>query len=337
VKVLVTGATGMLGRATALALAARGDEVTVLQRRPSGLTEQPPARAGGPRIREVLGDIADTEVVRQAAAGQHGIVHLAARVGVIGTAQEFERANVDGTLEVVAAARAAHVARLVHVSTPSVAHAGEPLVGAGAEPADASHTIGHYARTKARAEQIALGAADALGVVAIRPHLVWGPGDTQLVGRIVARARAGRLALVDDGAALIDTTYVDNAVDALVAALDRTEDTAVRGRAFVVSNGQPRTVAELVARICRAAGLPAPHRHVPLRVAYAGGAVAERVWARLHLTEDPPMTSFLAEQLATAHWFDQREVRSALAWEPRIGLEEGFERLAEWFATEPTA
>jgi 2-alkyl-3-oxoalkanoate reductase len=126
-------------------------------------------------------------------------------------------------------------------------------------------------------------------------------------------------------------------VDALVAALDRAEDDVVRGRAFVVSNGQPRTVAELVARICRAAGLPAPHRHVPLRVAHAGGAVVERVWAGLHLTEDPPMTSFLAEQLATAHWFDQREVRAALGWQPRIGLEEGFDRLAAWFASEPGA
>ncbi|MFO7777958.1 MAG: NAD-dependent epimerase/dehydratase family protein [Nitriliruptoraceae bacterium] len=336
-KVLVTGASGMLGRATALALATRGDEVTVLQRRPSGLADQPPTHDGGPRIREVLGDIADAEVVRSAAAGQDGIVHLAARVGVVGTAEEFERANVEGTLEVVAAARAGNVPRLVHVSTPSVAHAGEPLVGAGADPADPAHTIGHYARTKARAEQIALGAADGLAVVAIRPHLVWGPGDRQLVGRIVARARAGRLALVDDGAALIDTTYLDNAVDALVAALDRAENDEVRGRAFVVSNGQPRTVAELLARICRAAGLPGPQRHVPLRVAHAGGAVAERVWARLHLTDDPPMTSFLAEQLATAHWFDQREVRAALDWRPRVGLEEGFDRLAAWFANAPTA
>ncbi len=329
-KVLVTGASGLLGRDTAVALASRGDEVTVLQRRPSGLAG---TQAGaGPPIREVLGDIADAEVVRSAVTGQDGIVHLAARVGVVGTEEEFRHANIDGTLQVVSAARARHVPRLVHVSTPSVAHAGEPLVGAAADQADTVHTIGHYARTKARAEQLALHAADALGVVAIRPHLVWGPGDTQLVGRIVARARAGRLALIDDGAALIDTTYVDNAVDALVAALDHAEDDAVRGRAFVISNGQPRTVAELLARICRAAGLPAPHRRVPLGVAHAGGAAAERLWARLGRTDDPPMTSFLAEQLATAHWFDQREVRAALHWEPRVGLEEGFERLAAWFA-----
>jgi len=316
-KVLVTGARGMLGGATARALADRGDEVTVLQRGTSGLG-----------LREVRGDIADAEVVAAAVHGQDAVVHLAARVGVVGTAAEFERANVTGTATVLAAARAEGVGRFVHVSTPSVAHAGEPLVGAGAGPADPDGATGHYARTKARAEQLALAAAEDLAVVAIRPHLVWGPGDTQLVGRIVARAEAGRLALVDDGAALIDTTYIDNAADALLAALDRAEDARVRGRAFVVSNGQPRTVAELVARMCRAAGLPAPHRKVPLPVAWAGGAVAERLWARLERTDDPPMTSFLAEQLATAHWFDQRETRAALGWVPRVGLEEGFARLA---------
>ena len=325
-RVLVTGGSSMLGRATARALSDRGDEVTVLQRRPSGV---------GPAIHEVLGDIADAEVVRDATRGQEAIVHLAARVGVVGTRAEFSAANVEGTTNVLAAARASGVGRLVHVSTPSVAHAGEPLVGAGAGPADPVATRGHYARTKARAEQLVLGAADALAVVAIRPHLVWGPGDTQLIGRIVDRARSGRLALVDDGAALIDTTYLDNAVDALVAALDRVEAREVHGRAFVVSNGQPRTVAELLARICRAAGLPAPQRHVPLPVAYAGGSVAERVWARLQRTDDPPMTAFLAEQLATAHWFDQRAVREALHWQPRVDLEEGFDRLAAWFAATP--
>lgn len=325
-KVLVTGASGMLGRATAQALSNRGDEVTVLQRRPSG--------ADAP-IREILGDIADAEVVRQATAGQEAVVHLAARVGVVGSEAAFTTANVLGTANVLAAARTQDVERFVHVSTPSVAHAGEPLVGAGPGPADPLAAKGHYARTKARAEQLALEAADALAVVAIRPHLVWGPGDTQLIGRIVDRARSGRLALVDEGAALIDTTYVDNAVDALVAALDRAAADEVHGRAFVVSNGQPRTVAELLSRICGAAGLPAPHRHVPLPVAYAGGTIAEKVWAKLQRTDDPPMTAFLAEQLATAHWFDQREVHAALQWHPRVGLDEGFERLAAWFAAQP--
>jgi nucleoside-diphosphate-sugar epimerase len=213
----------------------------------------------------------------------------------------------------------------VHVSSPSVAHSGRSLVGAPATAADPDRAEGHYARSKALAERLAL-AATGLYVVAVRPHLVWGPGDTQLVGRIVERARAGRLALVGPGTALVDTTYVDNAADAILAALDRAD--AVAGRAFVVSNGQPRPLAELVRQICTATGAPAPHRHVPYRFARAGGAVAEIVWAGMRRTDDPPMTRFLAEQLATAHWFDLRETRRALGWTPRVDLDEGFRRLA---------
>ena len=112
--------------------------------------------------------------------------------------------------------------RFVHVSSPSVAHYGQSLVGASAGRADPDRARGHYARSKAQAELIALAAnSPPFPVVAIRPHLIWGPGDTQLVGRIVDRARAGRLAIVGSGASLIDTTYIDNAADALVAALDQ--------------------------------------------------------------------------------------------------------------------
>ena len=154
----------------------------------------------------------------------------------------------------------------------------------------------------------------------MRPHLVWGPGDTQLVGRILARARAGRLAVVGTGTALIDTTYVDDAVDALVAALDRAPD--LHGRVLVVSGGEPRPVAELLASICAAVGAPTPRVSVPARLARVAGAVAETFWRH-----EPPMTRFLAEQLSTAHWFDQRETRAALGWAPRVGLDEGFRRL----------
>jgi nucleoside-diphosphate-sugar epimerase len=114
----------------------------------------------------------------------------------------------------------------------------------------------------------------------VRPHLVWGPGDTQLVARIAERARRGRLVLVDDGAALIDTTYVDNAADAIAQALERCAHTDVHGRAFVVSNGQPRTVRELFSRIALAAGGRPPTRQVPFALARRAGAVMERAWTR---------------------------------------------------------
>lgn len=329
-RVLVTGGTSMIGRAVIDRLLVRGNQVTTMQRRPSPADEQ----ADRPHLDEVLGDITDRDAVARAVDGHDAVIHLAAKVGVAGPRAEYESVNVGGTRSVLAAARSAGVARVVHVSSPSVAHSGEPLVAAPTTPADPTTTRGHYSTTKAEAELIALDANGTdLAVTAIRPHLVWGPGDEQLVGRMVDRARSGRLALIGSGGALIDTTYVDNAADALVAALDRCDRSGVAGQAFVVSNGQPRTVAELVERILLAAGLDRPKIRVPIRLAFAGGLVAERIWDRTGRTDDPPMTSFLAEQLSTAHWFDQRRTRTALEWTPAVDLDEGFRRLSGWFSS----
>jgi nucleoside-diphosphate-sugar epimerase len=186
------------------------------------------------------------------------------------------------------------------------------------------------------AEVEALSAAnDQLGIVAVRPHLVWGPGDTQLVGRIVERAAAGRLALVGGGRALVDTTYIDNAVDALVAALDAVEPSApCSGRAYVVSNGEPRMIRELVEGICRAAEVPFEPRSVSLRAGRSLGAVVERVWPLLRRDDEPPLTQFLAEQLGTAHWFDPRPARDELGWSPQVSIDEGLARLAAWYAAD---
>ncbi|MBA2560933.1 MAG: NAD-dependent epimerase/dehydratase family protein [Propionibacteriales bacterium] len=318
-KVLVTGATGMLGRRTAQALLARGDEVTVLQRGESDLP-----------CREVLGDVADASVVRRATEGQDAVVHLAAKVDVVGPWQEYARANIEGTRSIVAACRSVGVGSLVHVSSPAVAHAGHALVGVGAGPADPARARGHYARSKATAEREALAAdSPALAVLCIRPHLVWGPGDPQLVDRIVSRALAGRLPVIGSGAALIDTTYVDNAVEALVAALDACPD--VHGEALVVSNGEPRTVIEILTRLCNSAGAPPPRGRVPVACARLAGAAVEQVWRILGRRSTPPLTSFLVEQLTTAHWFDQRRTREFLSWAPRVSLDEGFDELTAFY------
>lgn len=318
-RVLVTGASGFLGRATAAALRDAGHEVRTFQRRPSGV-------AG---VTDVAGTMVDPDALRRAVDGVEAVVHLAAKVSLAGDPADFVRVNVDGTRSLVDAARRSGVRRFVFVSSPSVAHTGSSLVGAEAGPAEPSRARGDYARTKAAAELIALGTdAPDFAVVAVRPHLVWGPGDTQLIGRIVDRARAGRLPVLDSGAALIDTLYVDNAASALVAALDRAEDDGVHGNAFVVTNGEPRPVADLLAGICTASGVPVPRLHVPAGVARAAGSLVEAVWRVRPGADEPPMTRFLAEQLSTAHWFDQRHTRRALQWRPSVSIDEGLARLA---------
>jgi len=325
-RVLVTGGTSLLARRTAEALVARGDDVVLLQR-----------NASPTDIEQVLGDVRDADLVLRAVDGCDAVIHAAAKVGVVGAWEDYRSINVDGTANVIAAARQHGVSRVVHVSTPSVAHAGHSLVGAPASPAVTGRTDAHYAESKAIAERLALGAAsDALALVAVRPHLVWGPGDTQLVGRIVERARTGRLALVGGGTALIDTTYIDNAASALVAALDAAvPGAACIGRAYVIANGEPRPIRELIEGILHAAGVQVTPRNVPLRAATMAGSVVERLWPLRHPDVEPPLTRFLAEQLGTAHWFDPRPARDDLAWTPTVTIDQGLEHLTTWFAANP--
>ena len=322
-RVLITGGTSLLGVAVAAGLDRRGDDVTLFQR-----------HASGSAFAERLGDLRDREAVSRAVAEHDAVVHLAAKVSVVGPWDDFVDVNVTGTRHVLDAAAAHGITRLVHVSSPSVAHGGDSLVGAGAGAADPDAARGHYARSKAMAERLVLDTSPRqVPVVVVRPHLVWGPGDRQLIGRLVERARAGRLALIGAGSALIDTTYVDNAATALIAALDRCHD--LDREVFVVSNGEPRTVKELFTRITDAAGVAPPRLRVPVGVASAAGAALDAAWRWSRRPGEPPFTRFVVEQLSTAHWFDQRRTRHALGWEPMVDLDEGFRRLADWFAAAP--
>ncbi|GAA1415440.1 nucleoside-diphosphate sugar epimerase [Glutamicibacter uratoxydans] len=319
-RVLVTGASGMLGGAVAALLRSQGHHARTFQRRPT------PGSGD-----EVLGSLANPADIARAVDSMDAVIHLAAKVSFTVPWEEFASTNIEGTKQLLAAAQHAAIADFVFVSSPSVAHFGEPLAGAPAGTADPERARGNYARSKAAAELYALGCnSGRFRVAAIRPHIVWGPGDTQLVERVLQRAAAGRLPLLDHGAALIDTTYIDNAAAAIVRGLERIEQ--AKGRALVVTNGEPRPVGELIAGICRAGGVPEPKFSVPGWLARGAGSVIERAWlaagARGLVYDEPPMTRFLAEQLSTAHWFDQRETHRVLDWTPQVTIDEGLQRLA---------
>ena len=313
-KVLVTGGSSLLGRTVADHLVARGDNVTCFQRRSSGSLAH-----------DHLGDITDREAVNFAARSQDAIIHLAALVAPKAPWHSMHSVNVDGTSHVLDAAR--ECGRLVHISSPSVSFHNAAATGERTSAADYAGRDG-YARSKAIAERLVL-ATSGLCTVVIRPHLVWGPGDTQLIGRIVDRARAGRLVLPDHGRALVDTTYVDDAADAIIAGLDACQPSSPAiGQAWVVTDGEPRPLRDLIESILSAAGVSDRPRSIPAPVAGALGSVLERIWPG----SEPPLTHFAARQLSVAHWFDQRETRRVLDWAPSVGLDEGFRRLAAWFA-----
>ena len=326
-KVLVTGTGSLLLGGVASELLRRGDEVVCLQRRPA-------AFMGHQNAHEVLADICNTDAVALAAKGCDAIIHGAARVGVVGSQKEFYDTNVHGTENILRAAEQQSISRLVFVSTPSVAHTGASLVGAPAGRAEIGRSRSYYAESKAIAERTVLNARNSqLAVVAIRPHLVWGPGDTQLVGRIVERAKSGRLAVVGTGNALVDSTYIDNAISAHISALDALHvGSSCDGNAYVVSNGEPRTVNELMRSMCESAGVPFEPRHLSLTLGIRLGSLVERLWPLMQSSE-PPITRFIAEQLGTAHWFDQRVVHNDLKWAPSVTLDEGFKQLTQWFAS----
>lgn len=329
-KILVTGGGGFLGQKLCEGLVARGHHVSSFNR---GL--YPTLDAMG--VEQVQGDLADRSAVVAAAQGCDAIFHNAAKAGAWGSYDSYHRANVMGTGNVLAACREHGIGQLVYTSTPSVTHrATRPVEGGTADDVPYGENLkAPYAATKQIAEKIVLAANDEnLATIALRPRLIWGPGDNQLLPRIVERAKAGRLALVGDGQNMVDSTYVDNAAEAHFDAFDHLAvGSACAGRAYFISNGEPWPMEDLVNGLLRAAGAPEVHRHIPLRVAYALGAVAEGVWPLLRLKGEPPMTRFLAEQLATTHWYSMAPARRDFGYVPKLSMQQGMQRVAEaWHA-----
>lgn len=319
-KVLITGATSMIGRSTVEALLRRGHAVNVVQR---GECDLP--------VTTFRGDIRDNSLLEEAISGCDVVIHAAAKVGLVGTYKEFYDVNVRGTQNVIHAAKEASCRGVVYVSSPSVSYSTTPVTGESSPPAR-DDVLGHYSKTKSIAERI-VTSDNEIPMMAVRPHLVWGPGDTQLVGRIVERAKQGRLVLVNDGRAIVDSTYIDNVADALCSASERIglyEN--LRGRALVISNGEPRSVADLVEKICEAAGLSFSPRSINLRTAVLLGHILEKLFVLLPRKE-PPLTAFTAYQLGISHWFNIRETEELLNWTPKVSLDEGFKRLADSFST----
>jgi len=329
VRSLVTGGAGFLGKAIVRRLLDRGERV-----RSGSRGAHPELAEWGVETLRV--DVADLDSVERAVAGCNTVFHVAARVGTWGPRAEYLRTNVKGTRNVLAACRRHRVAKLVYTSTPSVVHAGGDIEGADESLPYADHFETAYPETKALAERLVLAANDdTLATVALRPHLVWGPGDNHLIPRLLARARAGRVALVGREDKLVDATYIDNAADAHLLAADRLKPgAACAGRAYFIAQGEPAPSSELLNGILAAAGLPPVTRRIPSGAAWAAGALAEAVYRLLRRQEEPPLTRFVARQLSTAHWYDLGAARRDLGYAPTVSTRQGLVLLREHFEKE---
>ena len=321
-RILVTGGGGFLGQAIVRRLVARGDEVLTLNR-----SDYPALSALGVTCHR--GDLADRGAVMAAVDGVEAVIHVGAKAGPGLHAADFVAANVVGTGHVLDACRRFGVRALVHTSSPSVVHAGGDIEGGDESLPYPEHFPAPYPATKAEAERLALAASgEALKVCALRPHLIWGPGDNHLLPRLIERNRAGRLKLPAPEKR-IDTVYIDNAAEAHVLALDSVAGGgSAAGRAYFISNGEPTPVGEMLAMLLRAAGETPRIGRVSPRLAMAAATVVEGVWRGLRLRRDPPLSRFVVEHLATAHWFDLSAARRDLGYRPRISLAEGLERLS---------
>ncbi|MEM6790236.1 MAG: NAD-dependent epimerase/dehydratase family protein [Myxococcota bacterium] len=321
-KVLVTGAGGYLGGAVARGLLARGDAVRSFSR-----GDYPALRAAG--VETIRGDLSDEDAVRRAVAGCDAVVHAAANVGGWGDESAYVRANVEGTDHVVRACRAAGVSRLVFTSTPSVVHDGRDLEGVDESVPYATRFSAAYPRTKATAERRVRAANDdALATVALRPHLVWGPGDPHLIPRTLERARKGRLRLPGGPPKWVDHVFIDDAARAHLDALDHLDIGArCAGRAYFISAGEPVRTDVLINAILTAHDLPPVTSRLPPAAFVAAARVAEATYRRLRRREEPPITVFAAEQLTTSHYFDITAARRDLGYAPQVTLASGLTRL----------
>jgi nucleoside-diphosphate-sugar epimerase len=330
---LVTGGGGFLGEYIVRALVARGDRV-----RSFGRGDYPALSAIGVEV--VRGDICDPAAILAACRGVDCVFHVAAVPGIGMRESVYDSINRVGTENVLAACRANNVARLVYTSSPSVVFAGRDQCGidesTGYDFEWLRANRAFYSLSKALAERSVLAAnGDRLKTCALRPHLIWGPGDSHLIPRLIARARSGRLRRVGDGTNLVDITYVENAADVHLQAADALEDPAAEaaspaGKAYFISQGEPVNCWQWIDEILALVDLPPVRRSVSLKTAWRVGGACERVWRLLRLKGEPPMTRFLAAQLAASHWFDISAARRDLGYEPRVSTAEGMQRLADW-------
>lgn len=328
-RALVTGGGGFLGKRVVQLLRQRGDEVTFLARGHYPEVEEETGARG------VRADLRDADAVAVAVHDMDVIFHVASMTGFWerpGTGT-YRSINVDGTRNVLTAALKAGVPRVVYTSTPSVVGYAGDVENGGQDLPYAEVHESEYPRTKAEAEQMVLTTnGGGLATVALRPHLIFGPGDNHLLPRLVDRARSGKLPIVGDGSARVDLTYIDNAAWAHLDAADALTgpDAACAGKAYFISNDAPVALYDWLASVLGALDVPAPSRQVSLGLARTLGSVIEWTWNTFPMKGEPRITPFVASGLARHHWYDMEPAKRDLGYHIRVGMDDATAATIPW-------
>ena len=325
-RTLVTGGGGFVGSAITRALLHQGHSVKVLAR-----GDYPAMRALGATTFQA--DLRDAHAVAEACRGVDVVFHVAARVGFHGKASEYEAINIGGTENILAACRTHGIGRLVFTSTPSVVHSREGSEGADESTPYPTEWIADYPRTKAEAERIVMAAdGPELRTVALRPRGVWGPGDTQLMPKLVKWAKAGSLKRIGTDDPKQSFSFIDNVVHAHLRAEEtlRTEPDRAGGNAYFISDGEPVgswTMADLV---LQTAGLRLPEKSISVAKAERAAGMIEWIWGTFGLASEPRITRFKLDALTKPCWFDISAAKRDLGYEPLVSKDEGLAKLKSW-------
>ncbi len=326
---IVTGGGGFVGLGIVKALRAMNIQVSVVGRHRYPQVEE----VGGVCL---VGDIRDASFMKSALGGADTVFHVAAKAGVWGSWDDYFSINVTGTENVIAACQHNNIKRLIHTSTPSVVFNRGHLCGVDESTPYATEVLCHYARSKIMAEILVLEANDLLlSTTAIRPHLVWGPGDTNLIPRLLARGKKNQLKIVGDGTNMVDIAYIDNVVDAHIkAAINLELYGTAAGESFFISQGEPVNLWGWINDLFIALNRPLIARSVSFKTAFRVGNILEHLYTVLRIKTEPRMTRFVAEQMAKSHWFSVEKARDILKWHPEVSTTEGMQRLVAWIRME---
>ncbi len=323
-KALVTGGGGFVGSYIVRQLLEQGIECLVV-----GRNKYPEIESLGARC--LCGDICDLSFLKESFSGVDTVFHVAALAGIWGPWENYYQVNVVGTANVIKACKSNDVSSLVYTSTPSVVFNGSDIVDGNESLPYAQKFLCNYAKSKVMAEKLVLentGRDSTFHSCAIRPHLVWGPGDPHLIPRLLDRGRKGELKKIGNCDNLVDISYVENVADAhLLAAANLETTKSASGKAYFISQGEPVNLWEWIDELFREMNVPQIRNRVPFSVAYCAGAVFEGVHHLFSIKQEPKMTRFLAEQLAKSHCFSISRAKHDLGYMPQISSAEGMERL----------